>query len=151
MAYRVVWPLYSSSTNGWTSLQKDEILFSVNIGRRAVTALREFLLREELLFKCYLETWNTQHHLSVQIWDFGLAVGKFLRVPPRNTAKVSELTECPVMATRYRFTMCFQHRAGLISQGWKAQSCQWSLMFRQIIPSRLIKWCQCGYTLSFSR
>lgn len=67
MAYEVAWPLYDSSTNGGTSLQKDGILFPVNTGRRAVTALGGFLLREELLFKCCLRTWKTQHGLSVQM------------------------------------------------------------------------------------
>lgn len=67
MVYGVVWPLHGSSTNGGTSLQKDGILFPVNIGRRAITALREFLLREELLFKCCLRTGKTKHGLSAQM------------------------------------------------------------------------------------
>lgn len=108
--------MYGSSTNGRASLQKDEILFSVNIGRRAVTALREFLLREELLFKCYLRTWKTQRGLSVQM-SFQSGCGQVPQGTIQNTAKVLELTECPVMAIGYRFTICFQHCALLISQG----------------------------------
>lgn len=54
-------------------MQKDEILFSVNTGRRAVKALGRFLLREELFLNATLEPGSTAwliraDELSVWLW-----------------------------------------------------------------------------------
>lgn len=104
IAHGVAWPLYGSSTNGGTSPQKDGILFSVSIGKRAITALRCFLLREELLFKCYLRTWKTQHGLSVQM-SFRSGCGQ----APQGTT---------------------QEHSQSVGSDW--MSCQCRLMFRQV-------------------
>lgn len=150
MAYRVIWPSYGSFTNGAISPQKDEILFSVNIGRRAVTALRGFLLREELFFKSPLRTWKTQRGESVQM-SFWSGCGQD---PQGTTQKHSQGVGADWMSwygyrTQIHWelsTPCSANISGLkgivMSMEPRVQT---SYSFQATI------WYQCSYTLSSSR
>lgn len=150
MAYGMIRPLYASSTNEGISLQKDEILFSVNIGRRAVIALRGFLLREEPFFKCSLRTWKTQHGLSVQMsLQSGCGQAPQDTTQKRSQGVGADWMSCYGYRIQIHYVLSTPCSANISRLKGIVMSMETHVQTSYSFQATL--WYQCGYTLSSSR